>query len=107
MEEKEINELMERIREKVGEETSALISDDLGLIITNNSNMLKERSELNKNIQNLQKDKENLISANGNLLKQIPMGIEEDNFSYNKKEEKPKEEFSFKKMFDEKGNFIR
>lgn len=105
MEEEKINEIITRIREKAGDEVSAMISDDLGLIMTNNSNMLKEREKLNGQISSLELDKENLISANGNLLKQV--GVDITTESNNSKKEEPKEPFSFKKMFDEKGNFIK
>lgn len=104
MEEKEINDLITRIREKAGDEVSAMISDDLGLIMTNNSNMLKEREKLNGQISSLEADKDSLIKANGNLLKQVGFDESDETKNDNKQE---KQEFSFKKMFDEKGNFIK
>lgn len=73
-----------------------------GTIITNNANMLRQQQEKDREIATLIKDKENLISANGNLLKQIPLGTTEE-FKQEKEEVK---DFSFKKMFDKKGNFI-
>lgn len=73
-----------------------------GTIITNNANMLRQQQEKDREIATLIKDKENLISANGNLLKQIPLGTPEE-FKQEKEEVK---DFSFKKMFDKKGNFI-
>lgn len=73
-----------------------------GTIITNNANMLRQQQEKDREIATLIKDKENLISANGNLLKQIPFGTTEEL----KQEKEEVKDFSFKKMFDKKGNFI-
>lgn len=103
------NQLIDGVKEKLGEENTALISDDLAILISDNTQTNKDLEDRDKQINTLKQDKENLIKTNGNLLQQVSVGKEED-FSFNqnkqKENEEKKEPFSFKKQFDEKGNFI-
>lgn len=92
-----------RIMEKIGNENSALIVDDLTEILTKNTEVYNDMQNKNTQIQKLKEDKERLIETNGNLFKQIPIAHEEKK----PEETKPEESFSFYKMFDEKGNFIK
>lgn len=105
MKNEEMQKFTNTLREKLGEENSALIADDLGTLITDTSNMNSMLEKQTSTINELKADKENLIKVNGNLLQQVSMG---EDFTPNnsKKEEKEKEPFSFKSVFDEKGNFI-
>ena len=52
-------------------------------------------------------DKEVLITANGNLLRQQAMAKEEDSFFEEGKKEKTNEPFDFRTIFDSKGKFKR
>lgn len=97
----EIENIINTMREKLGEETSATIADDLASLMTSTNNYVQEINQKNDQIKNLEKDKNTLITANGNLLKQIPMGIEETE----KEEKEQKEPYSFTESFDEYGNF--
>lgn len=103
MKNEELETITKRIMEKIGDEQSALIVDDLTEIITKNNNVYKDNLNKENEIEKLKKDKERLIETNGNLFKQIPVGKEEKE----KTEEKEEKSFSFYKMFDEKGNFIK
>lgn len=109
MKQEEMENLINGIQEKAGEEVSALISDDLGMLLTDNTNMNKEINKKDKEIEKLKNQKEKLIETNGNLLQQISMGEEEENFfNRNKINDDKKDEtkkFSFKDAFDEKGKF--
>lgn len=100
----ELEKITKSIQEKLGEENSAIIADDLGLLITQNENTLNQIDEMNKEINILNDTKEKLIMTNGNLLKQIPVGI---NNVENKDTEEKEENFSFYKMFDKNGKFIK
>lgn len=102
MENKEFETLINGIKGKLGDENSALIADDLGTLITDNSNMNNDISSRDNQITQLKQEKENLITANGNLLKQVAMGT--DPFD-KPREEKEKSRFNMKDAFDEKGNF--
>ena len=92
------------IQEKIGEEASSLILDDIGFLLTDNQNVNKELENKNNEITKLKQDKETLQRVNSNLLQQIPMGDEEDLNPENKKEEK-RIPLDFRSVFDEKRKF--
>ena len=97
-----ITEISDKIQEKLGVEESGKIADDIAnlLIFEESNNKILE--EKNTEISKLQKDKEMLIQANGNLLLKVPQGREEQ------QEEKKEEykEFDFRSVF-ENGKFKR
>lgn len=64
------------IEEKLGKDESAKIADDIGLLISENEKTKSTISEQSKHIDKLKADKEKLVLANGNLLRQVPMGVE-------------------------------
>lgn len=102
----DMDKLINGIQEKIGKEASGLISDDLGMLITDNTNMNKDLTNKENEINKLKDQKEKLIATNGNLLQQIAMGEEENFFIKNKKEEKEEpKKFNFKDAFDTKGHF--
>ena len=105
----EMQNISNSIQEKLGKENSALIADELGRILTNNSQMNTEIQTRDDKIQKLTQDKENLITTNGNLLQQISMGEdlkEKQNNIDNKEQNKLKaSSFDYKLVFDEKGHF--
>lgn len=103
MKNEELETITNRIMDKIGNENSALIVDDLTEIITKNKTIYDEGIEKDNQINKLKEDKERLIETNGNLFKQVSIGKEE---KIEEKENK-KEDFSFYKMFDNKGNFIK
>ena len=74
----ELNEFISNIKEKLGDESSALISDDLGILLTKNNEALKLSEDKDKEITRLNNVNEKLISANGSLLQQVSMGIEKN-----------------------------
>lgn len=101
------NELINGVREKLGEENTSLIADDLAILISDNAQVNSELEEKESKIEKLGKDKENLIKVNGNLLQQVTDDkIENDDINFNKSEEKENKPFSFKAQFNEKGEFI-
>lgn len=102
----DMQKLIDGMREKLGEENTALVSDDLGTILTDNTKMNKDIENRDNKIEKLNKDKENLINTNGNLLQQIQMGTD-DTFIFNNKEKEkdPLDDFNFRDAFDEKGHF--
>ena len=107
MKNEEMQNLINGIQEKIGKDASGLISDDLGMLLTDNTKMNKEITNKDSEINKLKDQKEKLIATNGNLLQQISMGSEEDFKNINnKKEEKEKpKKFNFKDAFDTKGHF--
>lgn len=103
MEDKELEGIINSISDKLGKEASALIADDIGVLITKNSSVVDSIKKKDTEISSLQERNSKLVMANGNLLQQLPMGTE-------KKKEEPKEEThkstSLKDCFDSRGRFI-
>lgn len=101
MQDNDLQAIIDSITEKVGNENSALIADDIGKLITINSSVVDDLKKKDTEISRLTERNEKLIVANGNLLQSIPMGKEE-------KKEEVKEEHkstSLRDCFDERGNF--
>lgn len=97
-----LSEISDKIQEKLGKEESGKIADDIANILIfeeSNNKVLKEK---NDTIDKLNKDKEMLIQANGNLLLKVPQGKEEQEVE---KEETYKE-FDYRTVF-ENGKFKR
>lgn len=90
------------ISEKLGEENSALISDDFANMMTIEKTLSDTIESLTNERDNLKDRNEKLINANANLL--LKVGTE---ISKPKEEEKEEEDepFNFASIFDEKGNF--
>lgn len=97
------DDIQKSIMDKLGDETTGLIADDMANLITLNSTNTEKITSLNKEIEKLKKDKETLITANGNLLQQI--GVENESILNPKKEEEVYTPFDFRSVYDEKGNF--
>lgn len=64
MKKEEMENLINNVREKIGDEMSGTIADDLALLMTDNSNINSLIKEKDNEITKLKKDKENLISVN-------------------------------------------
>ena len=107
MKSEELKSITDKIQETLGEENSALISDDLGILITKNTEAFTDRENKAKEIETLKNDKEKLVIANGNLLKQVPMGIDETPIIGQPAKKETTNSTSLRDCFDEKGNFKR
>ena len=99
-----IEETLKGIQKKIGKESSSKIADDIATIITYDSERTKELKGKDDEIKSLKSDKEMLITANGNLLKQVSQEREEE---IKPKKEEPKEykAFDFREALDERGYF--
>ena len=108
MKKDEMSSFTQNLSQKIGDEKAGLIADDLGKLIADNAQMNKTIEDLQKDKSRLEKEKENLITTNGNLLQQVSMGFSDDdnNLSQEKEDNKKREElFNRKNWFDERGNF--
>lgn len=99
----EHEKVINSIKEKLGDDSTGLIADDIGLLISDNMAMNETIGKKETEITRLKNDKDLLIKTNGNLLLQVGMGEEEQEVK--PEQEIKKEAFSFKSIFDEKGNF--
>ena len=101
-----IEEITNSIKEKLGDEESGKIADDLASLIIHNKSLNDTLENKNKEIEKLNKDKDLLVSANANLLLKIPAGKDDDDeFSNNSKVDEYKP-FDFRSVFKD-GRFKR
>ena len=103
MNSEELNTFLDSMKEKLGEENAALISDDLGNLITKNTEVFNTLNNKEKEITRLNDLNQKLVSANGSLLQQVGAGFEKS--SHEVEEDTPKKSFNFRDAFDEKGRF--
>ena len=103
MSDEELTKFIDGLQDKLGKENSAMIADDLGVLISSNAETQKALKARDEKIEKLRERNEKLILANGNLLKQIPA---EDSASENPREEAPKKSINLMDAFDAHGRFI-
>ena len=104
MNSEELNTFLDSMKEKLGEENAALISDDLGNLITKNTEVFNTLNNKEKEINRLNDLNQKLVSANGSLLQQVGAGFERSTHE-SVEEDTPKKSFNFRDAFDEKGRF--
>lgn len=99
-----LKEITESIDKKLGEENSSIIADDIGKLITANTQTIETIDSLNEKIKSLEDTNKKLVSANASLLQQIPAVADYDR---HQTEEAPAEKktFNFMSVFDKNGNF--
>ena len=105
MNDKEFSDITKSIEDKLDKDKSAIIADDLGRMMTGFETMQQQLKDRDKRIKELESDKEKLVLANGNLLKQIPV-TKDDGDSNDCDDNMPSyDNFDFKAALDDKGNF--
>lgn len=107
MTDEELLKITSSIEEKLGAENSAVIADDIGLLMTGNAKSQKAIQDRDSEIADLKAKNEKLVLANGNLLKQVPM--ESETFVKRPKDENNSEnvKINLSDAFDKSGKFIR
>lgn len=106
MTEEELKTISNNIKEKIGDESFATISDDLGQIITGREMMEKDIRSRDSEISELKDKNQKLVDANASLFKQIPSVHSSEN-KEPEDDEFPLENVSLRSVFDEHGNFIK
>ena len=104
MSDEELTKFIDGMQEKLGKENSAIIADDLGILISSNAEAQKRSKEQDERIKQLTAHNEKLILANGNLLKQ--MQVEHSEPASREEEEKSKKRINLNDAFDAQGRFI-
>lgn len=108
MKNEDFKKITEEMTEKIGKEKASVVADNFATIISDNMQMNEELKKKEDEIQKLQKDKEDLMTTNMNLLQQIPMGKETERPTEKEPENKPSARaFDFRDVLDEYGNFKR
>lgn len=97
------DDIVNGITDKLGEETTSTIGDDIANLISFQSTQQDELKKRDGEIEKLKKTNEMLVKANGSLLQQVSAYTEE------KEEEIPKkkEPLDFRTLFDKNGKFIK
>ena len=105
MGDEELTKFLDGVQEKLGKENSALIADDLGILISSNAETQKALKDRDAKIEKLRERNEKLILANGNLLKQIPAeGSEPVKYDEEKADNKA---ITVNDIFDAHGKFLK
>ena len=105
MTEEELNTISNNIKEKIGEEAFATISDDMGKIITGRETMAKDIKERDDEITGLKDKNQKLVDANASLFKQIPKSSDEKAKDSEESEEGMYKNIPLSSAFDKSGNF--
>ena len=103
MSDEELTKFIDGMQEKLGKENSAIIADDLGILISSNAEAQKRSREQDEKIKQLTAHNEKLILANGNLLKQMPV---EHSEPADRDDDAPKKRINLNDAFDAHGRFI-
>lgn len=103
MKNSEFQDKMNKMQEKIGQDSSSLIMDDIAMLLTDNQNMNKSLEDKDNEIAKLKARNESLMNVNANLLQQVPMA--DDPQTKPAEDEKEKEPFDYKTLFDEKRKF--
>lgn len=103
------NETIDNIKEKVGEENSALISDDLISLMTEHKSLAEQSNEQTKQIETLKSEKDDLVNANAKLFRRL--GFEDEHktsFSepYKTEQNSEDKEIEIGDIINEKGELI-
>lgn len=99
-----IDETLNNIKSKIGEETSSMIADDLANLLVQDKALHDTINNKDEEIKRLKADKDTLVNANANLLQKLPLGKEDDDgFTRKEEEKKP---FDFRSVFSN-GKFKR
>ena len=103
MDNNDLERINSNIKQAIGDENYAKISDSIGELITGNTLNLDDIKNKDEEIAKLKETNLQLVTANGNLLKQVPMGKDEPNKDDS---DKPKKKINLRDAFDKNGGFI-
>ena len=105
----ELETLTNSMRDAIGEESSALISEDLLNILSNYKNLLDELNAIKSENEILKNDKEELLKTNGKLFQRIGFDKEEEKSEDVKTDEDDEEKSTeeiIDELIDEKGEIV-
>ena len=99
----EFSKIVSDLKEKLDETNAALISDELISIESAFSNAYDEKEEVEKDIEKLKNEKDELIKVNGKLYQRIGFEDKEEVKEETKDEE---DEIKIEDVINEKGEMI-
>ena len=98
------NNLISKIRTSIGDEASALNSEDFLGVISAYNNLYDEREKRDEDISKLKSTNEELLKTNGKLFMQIGFNDPEPT-SIDERLPKEEKKISIEEIIDEKGGF--
>lgn len=108
MTDEEITQFSDSLQSKLGDESMATIADDIGTLITRNSEAQKQQRNAQAEIERLKSLNEKLVASNGNLLKQVPQEHREERKESSKGDDSDSvQHINLADAFDRHGNFKR
>ena len=102
----ELETLTNGMRERLGEENSALVSEDLLNVLSSYKANLERIAELTSENEKLKADKEELLKTNGKLFQKIGFEKEEEAEEIKDEAEEVSTEEIIEELIDEKGEII-
>lgn len=98
-------QLINSLKEKLDDTTSALISEDLLTILGSFNNAFDDYEKMGKDMEKLKKDNDDLLKVNGRLYQKIGFDkpVENEEVEDNKEDE---ESIQIEDVIDEKGEII-
>ena len=99
----ELENVVNSMKEKLDETSGALISEDLLNIVSNYKLGTEKISDLEKEVDTLKAEKDELLKVNGRLFQKIGFEKEEEE---KMPSEKVEEEIKIEDVIDEKGELI-
>lgn len=96
------DDIVNNITDKLGEETTSSIGDDIANLISFQSSQQDEMKKREGEIEKLKKTNDMLVKANGSLLQQVSAYTEEKEEIEKEVESKP---FDYRTLFDKNGKF--
>lgn len=102
----EFEALINSIKEKLGEETSALLAEDLLNILSNYVSALDKIEEDASTIESLTNDKDELLKVNGKLFQKVGFESDEEKSEESEDEYEETEPMEIEEVIDEEGELL-
>ena len=102
----EFEKLINNLRDKLDDTTSALVSEELLATISAYNNGFDEYEKSVEEVEKLKGEKEELLKVNGKLYQRIGFDKEEEKEDDKFEDDEDKEEIKIEDVIDEKGDLI-
>ena len=102
----EFEKLINNLKDKLDETTSALVSEEILATISAYNNGFDEYEKSVEEVEKLKGEKEELLKVNGKLYQRIGFDKEEEKEDDKNEDDDEKEEIKIEDVIDEKGDLI-
>ena len=102
----EFEKLINNLKDKLDETTSALVSEELLATLSAYNNGFDEYEKSVEEVEKLKDEKEELLKVNGKLYQRIGFDKEEEKEDNKNEDDDEKEEIKIEDVIDEKGDLI-